>query len=167
MRHYHDAGPDEIRDRLVDAHPGAEISSTSDLAGFLAQADQDPTEPCTFVVDTRGRLRLAPRQSEHVACAAGQPVLAAGEVSFTRDETGWVVAEVTNQSTGYCPDPNCWPAVAAALDQAGITHPAGFTATLQFRRCEHCGQRNIVKDDWFVCGTCGHDLPEQWNFAPP
>ena len=31
------------------------------------------------------RLRLAPRRSEHVDCAAGQHVLAAGEVPFVRD----------------------------------------------------------------------------------
>ncbi len=32
------------------------------------------------------------------------------------------------------------------------------------RRCLACGQRNIVKDDWFVCGVCGKDLPAAWNF---
>jgi hypothetical protein len=166
-RRYDYIGPSELRDQLTDARPRAEITSAADLAGFLTRSDQDPAEPCTFVIDTHGRLRLAPRQSEHVACAAGQPVLAAGEIGFTRHGTNWAVTEVTNQSTGYCPDPDCWPAVAAALDQAGIAHPGGFTAALVFRRCEHCGQRNIVKDDWFVCGTCGHDLPQQWNFAPP
>jgi hypothetical protein len=34
-------------------------------------------------------------------------------------------------------------------------------------RSEHYGQCNVVQDEWFVCGTCGHDLPEQWNFVPP
>jgi transcription initiation factor TFIIIB Brf1 subunit/transcription initiation factor TFIIB len=35
-----------------------------------------------------------------------------------------------------------------------------------FRRCPACGERNIVKDDWFVCGVCGADLPTVWNFLP-
>ena len=27
-----------------------------------------------------------------------------------------------------------------------------------------CGERNVVKDGWFVCQVCGGDLPESWNF---
>jgi hypothetical protein len=25
-------------------------------------------------------------------------------------------------------------------------------------------QRNVVKDNWFVCGVCGAELPVKWNF---
>ncbi|MEU6730442.1 hypothetical protein ABZ917_42625 [Nonomuraea wenchangensis] len=32
-----------------------------------------------------GVLLLAPRRSEHVACAGGRPVLSAGEISFARE----------------------------------------------------------------------------------
>jgi hypothetical protein len=38
---------------------------------------------------------------------------------------GWVVSEVSNQSTGYCPDLSCWSAVASALDRAGLERPDG------------------------------------------
>jgi hypothetical protein len=34
-----------------------------------------------------------------------------------------------------------------------------------FGRCERCSERNVVRDDWFICGVCGVDLPARWNFA--
>jgi hypothetical protein len=117
------------------------------------------------VVDVAGLLRLAPRRSEHVACAAGADVLAAGEITLRRIENGWAAAAVSNQSTGYCPDPDCWPAVAAALDRAGIAYGGGFTEEFTFRRCPECGQRNIVKDAVFFCAVCDAELPASWNFA--
>lgn len=92
-------------------------------------------------------------------------MLSAGEMFFLVEGTRIQVAEVSNQSTGFCPEPESWPAVAAALDRIGIAHPGGFTAAVVFRRCERCGERNIVKDGWFVCGVCGADLPERWNFG--
>jgi hypothetical protein len=132
----------------------------------LARQDRrELGEPATFVVDVDGALRLAPRRSEHVALAGGQDVLAAGEMRFVVNDDGWRVAEVTNQSTGYCPDPDSWPAVATALDREGIRHPGDFTAKIVFRRCPGCGERNIVRDDDFTCALCGNDLPPQWNFT--
>jgi hypothetical protein len=73
---------------------------------------------------------------------------------------------VTNQSTGYCPEPESWPAVATALDRIGVAHPGRFTQEIVFRRCTACGERNVVKDGWYVCGSCGADLPADWNFGP-
>jgi hypothetical protein len=35
----------------------------------------------------------------------------------------------------------------------------------EFRRCDACGQRNIVKDDDFTCAICGGELPATWNFT--
>ncbi|SNT28619.1 hypothetical protein SAMN05421812_104249 [Asanoa hainanensis] len=107
---------------------------------------------------------MAPRQSEHVACAAGQDVLAAGEITFGENSDGYFVEAVSNQSTGYCPDPDCWPAVAEALDRLDLPHPGGFTAPLTFRRCPACGERNIVRDADFTCALCAADLPAAWNF---
>jgi hypothetical protein len=72
---------------------------------------------------------------------------------------------VSNQSTGYCPEPASWPAVARALDAAGIAHPGRFTVAVIFRRCDACGERNLVKDDWFECAICGAPLASEWNFA--
>jgi hypothetical protein len=146
---------------------GAPIASRSDLDHWLGGQDRrDLREPFTFVVDLEGRLRLAPRRTEHVACAGGGHVLAAGEISWVPDdENEWTVGEVSNQSTGYCPDPDCWDALAAALDRAGLRHPGRFTHPVTFRRCEACGQRNIVRDAVFACAVCDAQLPAQWNFG--
>jgi hypothetical protein len=152
------AGPFHIRDATVTpgVRGGVPIASPEDLRGWLAGRDADERdEPFTYVVDEDETLLVAPRRSEHVACAGGEPVLAAGEITFE----GAVVVAVTNQSTGYRPDPSCWPAVASALDRAGLRHPDGFTDEFRFRRCEACGQLNIVKDDHFVCAICDADLP--------
>jgi hypothetical protein len=74
------------------------------------------------------------------------------------------VEEISNQSTGFCPEPESWPVVAAALDTLGVRHPGRFTLAVVFRRCPACGERNVVKDGWFACGVCGADLPAEWNF---
>ena len=117
----------------------------------------------TFVVDLAGWLRLAPRRSEHVACAGGEPVLAAGEMSFAQMASGPTVAAISNQSTGYCPEPESWPAVARALTFLGGGAPAGYTTIFIFRRCRACGQINLVKEGWFYCAVCQTPLPAEWN----
>lgn len=124
-------GPPDLPARVASTHRGAPIVTATDP--FL-----DDDEPFTFVVDLTGTLRLAPRRSEHVACAGGEPVLSAGEITFRRGRDGrWEATEVSNQSTGYCPDTASWPAVAAALDRAGLAHPGGFTDVFVFRHCPH------------------------------
>ncbi|WP_308364746.1 hypothetical protein [Streptomyces sp. ISL-86] len=74
-----------------------------------------------------------------------------------------MVSEVSNQSTGYCPDLSSWPAVADALDAAGIEHPVGFTHEVVFRRCPACRHLNIVREEDFVCVFCDEALPHEWN----
>lgn len=144
---------------------GAVITSVTDLAAWLADRhERERCEPFTYVVDLTGRLRLAARRSEHVACAGGQDVLAAGEISFCGQDGNWVVEEVTNQSTGYCPAPESWQAVQQALDRAGLAHPDTFTDTVIFRKCPCCGQRNVVRDQHYICAVCESDLPREWNF---
>ncbi|HJZ90227.1 MAG TPA: hypothetical protein VKE40_05100 [Gemmataceae bacterium] len=101
-----------------------------------------------------------------MACAGGGEVQSAGEMFWWIDTGGVVLAEVTNQSTGYCPEPESWPVVAAALDRAQIPHPGALTCAFIFRRCERCGQRNVVKEGSFVCAACGWGLPLYWNFDP-
>lgn len=163
-RLYRYVGADAVRDAVGMGGGGTPIISTADLSEFLARHQQDAGEPFTFVVDRHGVLLLAPRRSEHVACAGGQPVLAAGEIGFVAQAKGWLVGEVSNHSTGYCPDPDCWPAVAAALRRVGVPSPGGFTSEVRFRRCPRCGERNVVKDEWLVCALCGGPLPDGWNF---
>jgi len=157
-------GPRDLLDQVRTENKGQGIHSPSDLNDWISnQTAQDPSEPFTYVVDSSGILRLAPRRSEHVACAGGEPVLAAGEVSFQRQLERWDVVEVSNQSTGYCPDVDSWPAVADALERAGLAHPQGFTSIVVFRRCPTCCQLNIVRDGEFICLFCDDLLPQEWN----
>ncbi|MET8163416.1 hypothetical protein ABZT34_04035 [Streptomyces sp. NPDC005329] len=163
-RRYGYVGPEDIRRAVTPGAGGRVIRGAADLdAGAGAEENG---EPCTYVVGLDGLLRLAPRRSEHVACAGGEDVLGAGEISFRRTPHGPAVHEVSNQSTGYCPDPDSWPAVAAALDRARIGRPDGFTHALVFRRCERCGENNVVREGVFVCVFCDGDLPLVWNVAP-
>ncbi|MER5584689.1 hypothetical protein [Streptomyces asoensis] len=161
-RRYSYVGPEHIREATAPGPGGRVIRGTGDLEPYPAWDG----EPFTYVVGLDGLLRLAPRHSEHVACAGGGDVLGAGEISFRRTPRGPQVHEVSNQSTGYCPDPDCWPAVAAALDRAGIGRPEGFTHPLLFRRCDGCGENNVVREEVFVCVFCDSDLPLAWNLAP-
>jgi len=156
MRVYRYVGPEEIRKRVAGDPPGTPVRSTADLP-------LDETQ--TYVVTTDGILRVAHRRSEHVACAGGNDVLAGGELTASRVGGVVRIVDVSNQSTGYCPEPECWPAVARALDAANVPHPGRFTVTTIFRRCDACGERNLVKDDWFECAICGADLPTAWNFG--
>lgn len=93
-------------------------------------------------------------------------VLSAGEIGFVREADWWAVSEVSNQSTGYCPDVTSWSEVARALDDAGLGRPSGFTHEVVFRRCPGCQEHNIVREDDFICVFCGRDLPETWNVDP-
>ncbi|MCP3782914.1 hypothetical protein NLX85_05985 [Micromonospora sp. A3M-1-15] len=160
-RRYRYVGPADVRASVADAPEGCPVRSPADLDTFLAATDpRDRDEPFTYVIDTGETLRLAPRRSEHVACAGGGEVLGAGEIAFARERDGWGVTEVSNQSTGYCPDPTSWVAVAGALDRAGIDRPEGFTVAVVFRHCLDCGERNLVRDDDYICALCGAELPE-------
>ncbi|MCY0991290.1 hypothetical protein OV203_29355 [Nannocystis sp. ILAH1] len=165
LTRYAYVGPPAIRDR-ERGEPGVVIASGDDLERWLSAHPEAAGEGATYVVDLQGRLRLAARRSEHIDCAGGQAVLAAGEISIARAaDRRVVVREVSNQSTGYCPDPDCWPAVAAALTAAGLAAPTAFTRAFVFRRCPACAQINLVKDDWFFCAACDAELPRAWNFA--
>ncbi|GLY74183.1 hypothetical protein [Actinoallomurus iriomotensis] len=157
---YRYVGPADLLAAVRPDAAGRPIRSPGDLAAWLASRDADErAEPFTFVVDRGGSLRLAPRRSEHVACAGGASVLSAGEMTFVHEQGRWTVSEVGNHSTGYCPDSDSWPAVAAALDAAGLPHPGRFTDPVVFRHCPRCRERNLVKDHDFVCALCGADLP--------
>ncbi|WP_285567975.1 hypothetical protein [Streptomyces sp. RTGN2] len=143
------------------------MGSAADFGGWIAERSAaELTEPFTFVIGTDGVLRLAPRRSEHVACAGGDMVLSAGEISFVCDEGRWAVGEVSNQSTGYCPDVTSWTTVAHALDDIELGRPSGFTHEVVFRRCPDCQELNIVREDDFVCVFCGSGLPAAWNVDP-
>jgi hypothetical protein len=168
MRHYSYVGPHDIREKTRNDPPGPRIESPADLDRWLESLGEQLTSAdavtATFTVDPDGFLRLVSRHAEHVACAGGGPVLSAGEMTFEPDGDAWHVTEVSNQSTGFCPQRGSWAAVAEALDRSGIPHPGRFTTEIVFRRCPSCGQRNLVKDEWYVCAVCDGDLPVEWVF---
>ncbi|MGA5816773.1 hypothetical protein ACPC54_02745 [Kitasatospora sp. NPDC094028] len=165
-RAYRYVGPPELRAAVDPGTPGGRPVRTAAEFAAWAQAEEH-AEPSTFVVDLAGALRLAPRRSEHVACAGGESVLSAGEIAFRKSTDGWEVRTVSNQSTGYFPDVASWPAVAAALDRIGLPHPGGFTEELVFRRCPACARCGIVRDGHHVCVFCDADLPAHWNVDVP
>lgn len=166
-REYFYVGPDAIREAAIKQPTGTRILTTADLRSWLATADidrlPDGTVMATFTISLNYELFLAPRRSEHVACAAGGPVLSAGEVAY--DES-LRVTEITNQSTGFCPEPESWSSVETALNRIGLDHPDTFTTEIIYRLCPACHQRNAVKDAWYYCAVCDAKLPEQWNFGP-
>ena len=165
-RKYYYVGPPEIREAARKQPSGIPIRSVSDIETWLKS---DPTERrndeswvATFTINTDEVLRLAQRRSEHVACASGGPVLAAGEITIDGNID---VIEISNQSTGFCPGPESWNSVETVLNQLGVEHPGRFTNEIIFRRCPKCNERNIVKDAWYYCLICNSVLPEKWNFA--
>lgn len=164
---YRYVGPKQIAERAPAAAAGIRVESPEDVRRWIRESRQDIDAAgnvvATFVIDEAGELRIADRRSEHVACAGGKPVRSAGEMTFEVRRSSVSVSWVTNQSTGYCPEPESWPAVEAALARAGIAAPDGFSQAFDFRRCPRCGTINIVKHGVFECGACSASLPEQWN----
>lgn len=165
MKRFEYVGPEEIRAHAMRAPSSAGTAIVSNAAlhewlGALTRELREEDGWCTYVITTEGTLRLAPRRSEHVACASGASVAAAGELRF--DSAG-AVTDITNLSSGYCPDETCWDSVGATLDSLALKHPQHFTFVAKFRRCPRCAATNLVKDDWFQCTFCGSDLPRTWN----
>lgn len=164
---YHYVGPKKIAERARFAPAGLRVESPEDVRRWVQQTGQEPDGAgnvvATFVIDESGWLRIADRRSEHVACAGGRPVQSAGEMTFAIRPKSIRVVGATNQSTGYCPEPDSWPAVESALARAGIVGPEDFSQKFEFRRCLQCGSINIIKDGVFECGVCFAPLPEAWN----
>jgi len=167
MPPYNYVGPERIKNEVRGQAPGVAVTSVAGILQWLKGSERSPgigaEITATFVVDLGGHLRLADRRSEHVACAGGQPVLSAGEITFMLEDDGVRVTSVTNQSTGYCPAPSSWTHVGEALRRIGVEDPGGFTTEFIFRRCPACRELNLVKDAWFVCALCEADLPPTWN----
>ena len=166
-RAYRYVGPKKIAER---ARPnGTVILSAADVIHWIRQSFREPARllesVATYVVDTEGKLRIADRQSEHVACAGGGEVLSAGEIAFEIREGQVRIVRVSNQSAGYCPEVESWNCVKVALEQVGMVPPFGFEPALVFRRCEGCGTINIIKDAVFDCDVCSEPLPAIWNFT--
>jgi len=168
QRLYKYVGPNEFKVGALRDAKRFRIQSISDLASCIRALSSNwrsnSALVCTFTVDTDGELWLADRRSEHVACAGGKDVLAAGEITFVQTGAGFEVIEVSNQSTGYCPQPSSWAVVAGVLDRLKIQRPLEFTTSFEFRRCEQCASINLIKEKLFSCDVCGAQLSLSWNF---
>lgn len=158
MRLYEYVGPRRIAERVAGSPKGAAIRSPADASAWLSGRGVVAGRlVVTYVIDEAGVLRVADRHSEHVACAGGGRVRCAGELTLVLSAAGVEVSEVSNQSTGYCPEPTAWPAVAEAVAAAGLAGPEGFERECVFRRCVGCGIVNVVKGEW-ECAACGAAL---------
>lgn len=145
------------------------ILTTADLASWTRQhaeeTDGEGLIPATFIIATDEALWIADRRSEHLACARVGDVLAAGEMFFRGRGASLEVARVSNQSTGYCPEPSCWPMVKRVLRRIDVPHPTGFDPCFEFRRCPSCGTICILKYEDDDCPVCNTALPRGWNFT--
>lgn len=164
-------GPPDVADHWATGPSGAVIRSPEDVVEFFDSISEplgSEQVVATFVVDKEGDLRVAPRRSEHIACAGGnRSVRAAGEIGFVSDRSSDTpsVTYLSNYSTGFCPDAVLsWPALQKALTTARLLAPSFFTRVITFRRCPECQERNVVKDVFYSCAMCGADLPQQYNF---
>ncbi len=168
MRQYTFQGSDEQLEHHTKVKTGTAIHLQSDLVTWLKSQSWDESINgalwVTYVIDLEGILRLAHRRSEHIACAEGKSVLAAGEMSFELSGDAVEVVDVTNLSTGYCPDIACIERVRKTLNALELDSPDEFTEEYIFRKCPSCFQRNVVKDGWYYCNNCGHELPAEYNY---
>lgn len=169
MKRYSYVGPPEIARQSAASPTRRQIQSASDIAAWTRATEQfldaSGEVSATFIIAMDNRLWIADRRSEHVACAQGLQVLAAGELTFRVVGERAEVVAASNQSTGFCPEPESWRAVASALEAAGLEHAGGWTSAFEFRRCESCGATNIVKDGWKWCEACDAALSEAWNYG--
>lgn len=157
-------GPAAIRERTYGEPAGTPIVDYDTLAQWLRDNPETARSVATFVVMTDGTLRLAPQRSEHVACASREPVLTAGELTIEPDAKGHFTAtSVTNQSTGYAPEPTSYDAISSALDRLGVARPDTWTAAFVFRRCPRCAQLTLIKELVYECAVCGEALPIERN----
>ena len=164
-RSYRYVGPNQLHERAKRASGRKCIRSAQDLLEWLDQNGRTTqTLIATFIIDTDEQLWVADRRSEHVVCAGGKEVLAAGEIEFSASGDRVCILGATNQSTGYCPEPDSWPVVDDVLSRLDISHPPGFTAAFIFRRCTGCGSTNVIKDEVFECAICQSELSRDWNY---
>ena len=167
-KHYPFVGPDSLRHLAGIASERHALQSEAGLRAWVTGSGvrlrRGAQITFTFVLLPPEQLFLADRRSEHISCARGHAVLSAGEMTFLFDGTRLLLDEVTNQSTGYCPEPESWPAVRDALVSLGLKAPDQFTYAFEFRFCSNCRVTSIIKNQIFECPACGGELPHDWNY---
>lgn len=111
-RQYHYVGLPSVKSLFQQSSHRKCVRHAEDVVHWINEvsepASEDGTFTVTFIVDTEQQLWINERRSEHFVCAAGHDVLSAGEMTFAIEKKQVEVVEVTNQSTGYCPEPESW-----------------------------------------------------------
>ncbi len=168
MKTYKYRGSADLLDLVKASEKGKQLTSSKDVLDWIRDTiqykDDNNEIIATYIIDERCYMRIVDRHSEHVVCAGGEQVLSAGEITFSFEDKKLIINEITNQSTGYCPETSSWVSVKEAIEKTGIPAPNQFGREFIFRRCEKCKAINIVKDEWYLCGECDTDLPRAWNF---
>lgn len=170
-RQYSYVGDETILHHVDLSLVGTKVLSVNDVRDWIRQTKQELVNNqviATFVVNLQEELLINDRHSEHVMCAGGSQVLSAGEITFEVTSKNLEFKEIeviaiSNQSTGYCPEPNSWQSVAKALQKTSLVFPDYFTSAFEFRYCLDCKQINLVKDQLFECVVCGNKLDKNWN----
>jgi hypothetical protein len=165
---YNYVGSVELLELLHDPSERINISISENLEKLFGDLNKSKKQTrvavFTFIVDKNGDLWLADRHSEHVVCARGEKVLAAGEITLEIDRHIFEIIAITNQSTGYCPEPSSWTALAQTLQSLEVKFPNYWTTVFDFRRCSQCSTISIVKQDVYECAVCENFLSKEWNF---
>lgn len=129
---YYYIGSEDIKNSVINYPIGTQIKSEKNIVNWINDTEQKPNYfgciGATFVIDIEGYLRVADRHSEHVACSGGKGVLSAGEIFFMFNNNEYEVVEISNQSTGFCPEQKSWFWVSQALDRIPFSHPGEFTS---------------------------------------
>lgn len=160
-------GPEEIMERVHEKYMGHQINRQKDIIQWMNHSHQkfiDDSVTVTFVISEHQELLINDRHSEHVMCAGGEKVFSAGEMTFILDKKTIYIHEISNQSTGYCPEPSSWKMVEQVLAKTDLDYPEYFTNAFEFRYCMSCENINLVKEAVYECAVCGIELDSSWNF---
>jgi len=163
---YFFVGSKELEARVEEKYEGKKINQIKDIYQWIKESNQrieNENIIATFIVNEQEELVISDRHSEHVMCAGGRNVLSAGEITFNFEKKNIFVSEITNQSTGYCPKTTSWEIVNITLSKIGIEHPKYFTKAYEFRYCENCQTKNLIKEEIYQCAVCNSDLDFEWN----
>lgn len=86
MRIYNYVGPRNLLQLIQKEQVHTQISKVQDILNWIEKTGQklnkDKEVVATFVIGINHNLLIEDRGIEHVVCANGAPVLAAGEITF-------------------------------------------------------------------------------------
>jgi hypothetical protein len=101
MKQYKYIGPKELLKLVSNTKRGKVISEANDVISWIKERNQELNAMnqviATFIIDMDNRLLVADRHSEHVACAGGENILSAGEMTFELNGNNVEIVHVTNQ----------------------------------------------------------------------